>query len=462
MPQLPTEIIEHCISFIDVKDKQTLAAACKASRVCNQAATPLLYGSIGIPRSAFEGHASDSRLRLQYRTLVQRPALARYPTILVHDLQKRPLSPETSALVHEGHLLEAVKAKAGFDEEACRDFRLSYRFCGDRVTDDEPWLLLLLVLCPNIRCLELTGRACLHQNTPLLNTLLCFESKRIRPAFDSNFMRIERVTMTGPTEEKAVTALDIGWMLFLPPLRSLTVYRLAQFDPVLGAGAIDGPQVGLRVLDLKGCDHNTSADIMKVLVRCGNLQHLNIEFASYDSLRVGQVGWQALGRTLTSSCPRLESIRLDCSPEWSPEKSSYHSVAASHDGSDGSCELPRCTRLPQDDSFGDLRSLQELKTLTVLHSALLGIPALSYDPSIIICGEECASVPAALGDILPPSLKHLTVVREDEDLQDWSPFLRDPFVKDLEECTILNLSKTHWQSTSGGEGKIGVPEAGGT
>lgn len=69
MQPLPNELIVHCISFVDTKDKETCLAVCGTSQLCREFGNAVLYQDVGWREDEVHGEELCRRLRLLSRAL---------------------------------------------------------------------------------------------------------------------------------------------------------------------------------------------------------------------------------------------------------------------------------------------------------------------------------------------------------------------------------------------------------
>lgn len=453
MPTLPNELIEQCVSHISPTDKATCLAASKASAACHQAATPLLYREL-CTSSAVAADESDgsfvslTNLQLLCRTLILKPAFAHFPESLSHDLRARALEASTRRRMYrESRVWNGLHLRGRLDIEVCRALKaMAESEDGGPMLEDEPWLLLIFGLCPNIRTLKLSGQPNLIQKMPLLQMLLQYESlrKRLDDAQDPHLLFVEHVTLDNSAVPDApLTAADVATMLLLPQIRSLSLNSFTRSSQVY---SVNGPLSTLESLCVERCDGRTE-DLEILLPRCGNLRHLDIEYANREDMH-GYSGWSSLGTILRAACRQMETLRLDSGPRW--EKNMSEDVVETlRKGRGQGLAATDASARSRAGGLGDLRCMSKLHTLTVSQNALRD------DLGLALLGPLVdASMPPPLAELLPPSLRRLTVVCQGDWVRGNTVVLEDPFVAGLEECVVLNSSKTHWCSKSGGEGSI--------
>ena len=472
------ELLEHCVSFVEPEDTKTRQAVCRTSIFLNRVATPVLYRNLYVNHTLVKGCEYPSRLQSLCRTLMDKPSLARLPTSLTLWLWPREFSSESRRLLDEGRFWNIVRERTNFEDDTYERFREDI---SDTVVtvDDEPWLLLLFALCSNLRSLTLTAKTKMIHSMQHLDALLRIEdeARASNPTHESCLLRIEDVTLKDSVLGSETTVEDIAYFLLLPRLRSLSVNS---FEPCLDDVVVNGPLSTLEKLKISDCRRQIG-DLRGLLWRCRNLQELDIEQDTREDAH-RSFEWPILGDALRASCPRLKTLRLDDWPRW-PEGVSNHLKWREMDSEGVNYEYFESLEENYIDlahehlsGLGDLRTLTELTSLTITENALRGRIGSPYradaedgrqeeeddeedederdDRDEHQIGEETREALPSLSDLLPPSLKHLTLICEDAYIHDKQELLQDPFVVQLDEFLILNCTKTYWYSKTGGEGGI--------
>lgn len=111
------------------------------------------------------------------------------------------------------------------------------------------------------------------------------------------------------------------------------------------------------------------------------------------------------------------------------------------------------TTLP---GIGSLESLASLQHLTVSENALRGTRSRSDDETD---GDTQSQRLPALRDLLPASLKTLTILTEEKNvIVKAEELLIGPYAASLENMTVMNNRKQQWFSKADGEGGISPME----
>lgn len=311
LPILPVELIEHCISFVD--DIHTLAAICQTGTLGNRAATPLLYRNVGV----LGDHRRLYRLQHLCQRLFENPRLASNVRNVTQSVQENAsISRHDLTLEIEHCLFECIEDK-NLPSAVCEFMHLYY-------FSESELVLLILMLCTNLKTLELRGdgtgpRAA---DEPSMFKALSYigaaddtmsnnswEESGKAVSHNAGLYTIEKLIISGDDTLTVRTLLDF---LNLPALRSIYLDSLAPLE-----GWNEGYVTSsVQDITIKHCRANNE-DISKVLRACADLQSLTIFWeTSQEAHR--RADWELLSDAILELRDSLQTLHLDYHVDMMP------------------------------------------------------------------------------------------------------------------------------------------------
>ena len=174
------------------------------------------------------------------------------------------------------------------------------------------------------------------------------------------------------------------------------------------------------------------AELVLLINSCQRLTALDVEFADARVAHRDRE-WPYLGLLLRVRAPRLEALRLSYAPD-------------AMDTYDRAGDMLISRLYP----LADLHHLTSLKQLTASEGAVRGLLAQNHNDQDYL---------PALHQLLPASLRHLTIICEESDIRAKAlDLLGERFVARLEEMKVMNFRQDHWYSSLHGEGSETKPE----
>lgn len=146
-PNLPEELNELIVSFLDVDDRSTLAAVCWTNRLGRRLATPLLYQHVGV-----EEHGKSYSTVLLCRTLLENHQLCQYVQEISLHVDYSDWEPSDPTLnPHVSKLLLDLSTRSRLSAHERLSGLLSKGF------DMKVYALILIGLCYNAQELHIRG-----------------------------------------------------------------------------------------------------------------------------------------------------------------------------------------------------------------------------------------------------------------------------------------------------------------
>jgi hypothetical protein len=488
---LPNEMIQHIVSFIDPQDKSTCAAICATSHLGRYLATPLLYRVISISQhpcvasldsdffdcgdepdddeiiqEAKARLAEVRRLQLLCRTLIKNRKLATYITKIELFIGHHPCR-EAGRMywLNPADVKSCFKDAIGLPEVVFSALLRVLREPG-LLRLSEGSLVILLLLCPKLEALSFEENVLLIGGLDLLrNTVrhireLGHGKHEFRMSGTSRYAAMSSLreisflcdySFREPCEgEGMLDWPQLSGLLELPRIKTLRLHRL-EILPIFRPRA--SPHLSsLEALVITGCCPDHEWTLKTILRSCPNLRSLSIQFCSkYNAHRL--FIWRYLGKTLGKYGRGLEILDIGYPIDGAGEREKVE-------------EALRCKNIDQSlqdatlDSMGNLKHLVKLKQLTITGNALFGtlgshemvagpFPQVDYTVGKDEHGVE-QRILNPLSSVLPNGLQELTIIFEEQKHVNTQigALTYDPFATRLKRFNILDCRKRPWMESS--------------
>lgn len=347
---LPPEMIEHCFSFAD---HQTLAVLCRTCTFSKVIAWPLLCSNIGVLGTKRRSY----RLQRLCQRMIEEPHLAGRVRGITQSVTSS-YSTLRNKLIFEMEHWIALSAKTR---------RLSRSIVGVlswEFFSEGDWLIVLLLLCRNVRTLELTGQwtsEMLLRKNEFATIMHYFEVTDVEPlehlraqgelahSHDAGFYSISELFIS----DEAITVNNVVPYLNLPGLSKLYLQSLVGFHISRGR-VLSFKNCALKTITIANCSA-TVIDIYNLLCSFQGLESLTIIWStSQEAHRMPRC--RMIGTGLKQHAESLHTLHLDYHVDMLP--------AAKHGPFEGSVLK----------SIGSLAHMERLETLTIPKNALCMAP----------------------------------------------------------------------------------------
>lgn len=301
-------------------------------------------------------------------------------------------------------------------------------------------ILLIFALCGNIRSLEVSGCPYIWATQAKRHGIVK-QARKMKDALSAEggfpFMDIQHVNLISDGScETSLTKSHLSVFLDLPHIQTLTTDYLGPGDR--------GPDPFIyyahpsRVKEIRIKNFQAKMEYLThFLLSCIYVETLSVESAIASDAN--------LGYEINDMNHSSESDSLDDFSE-SDSLDDFTSMRDDNNMSGGSPHLYK------------LRRNFRLSHLTLTESALYGRKARSdlwdSDGEYHDSEEDEPTVPR-FAELLPPSLKTLTISCEGRDVRSKAEaFLNDSYASTLDDLVVMNAQKSHWFSKASSEGGV--------
>ncbi|CAK1358428.1 hypothetical protein CB0940_06959 [Cercospora beticola] len=431
--QLPDELNEQILSFIELDSKATLRSICLTNKTANRLATPLFYSHVDVVGNKFDADNDRDIIRLGRlcQTLVEDPPRCAYVKTIRLAITRDD---------KDFRIVDYLKFNTQQCEQGLTGLSNDVRhtistYLRSEETNMEPLPRatlggLLLAMCHQARVLQLEGDPNMIGES-LLKTII------LQMSTQPPILALQDVTLPCGAGQ-TISVPGLVPILRLPSLRKLNLHNFVLHPQSFAPGLTANVRSSLQELNLTYCTFDI-LDFAPLLLCCPNLRLLWIEWYNRDD-NFWRMDWPALGgavRRLAS----LESLRLEHRHDMSMTVASREANGLVPPGMEVNHILP----------MGSIKSLQRLREIIVPSLALFGSDGFRTDN----LDNEQSEV---LSTLLPASLQELTLLYEDIYLAGTIRLLPlDPMVARLDDFVLYNCQKDRWITKDGVEGFVPVP-----